>query len=701
MEENHQKQTGWHKIAYELALVALIAAIGLFLIKDLLHPQKLVQTGDVWGLSEWTYYLKVALSQKALLPSWSHLWCGGIPFFGIVPPFNYFLFAAINFFVNYPIYSVQYATVIFFVFAGISFYFFAKDLTKNTLAAFVGAIIYMAMPVHIGSLVVMGMTDLMVVYALAPLILLTISRAPKNYFSLFWLIILGCIFLLTQIEAAFIYFVFLFAPYLIFTIFSNWTKFKKTIASFITKPSAVFLSLFTSLTTLAFYISTIQAKKFFSFHDQTYIYEGRSIYSMEKISDLFHKAKNAIDLFQHPQTEYYLGAVLLTAVLGFIVALLALKTAKKEKQALVFFLIVGSVSLWACFSNLWGTSTFYSLPFIKEMRVPFRFFYILAMVVALFNSYLVTFLPKFFKQNQQIYSSLVLAILILLTIRIDFKPYFSFYKDSLLPSAVEKDFCQEIYASLPKNELQTPKRIFVYSGLNFPHRCASEEQNVETLNNWLRWNQTALQTKATEDLYRFSDEYKTDPQALGKLKDLSVDYLVLGQQLTQNIINKNEVDQNFDKIAEEVNSSNNFELIQKAQTQNSKINVYKVKEALPKAYITDGENIRQVEINSMQFSPNGFNISLKSDFNGSLVLSYFDAPWWKITDNSNVVKKGGEHPYFINFPISQGKHTITLTYNYPFRKNAFYSLFASIAASTAVTIYIRSTLKKNYKQQSR
>jgi hypothetical protein len=103
----------------------------------------------------------------------------------------------------------------------------------------------------------------------------------------------------------------------------------------------------------------------------------------------------------------------------------------------------------------------------------------------------------------------------------------------------------------------------------------------------------------------------------------------------------------------------------------------------------------------MQFSPNGFNVSLNSDFNGSLVLSYFDAPWWEITDNSNVVKKGSEHPYFINFPISQGKHTITLTYNYPFRKNAFYGLLATIAASIAVAIYLGLTLKKNPKQHSR
>ena len=135
---------------------------------------------------------------------------GGVPFPGSVPPADFFLVFPLYFITgNIPV-AYNLAIIIMFSLAGISMYLHLKNLSQNYLASFLGALLYIVIPVHIGSMMMMGMFDIICAYALIPLVLLFTDRflEREKQLDLILLSLFLSWVLLSQIEYAFIFLMF-------------------------------------------------------------------------------------------------------------------------------------------------------------------------------------------------------------------------------------------------------------------------------------------------------------------------------------------------------------------------------------------------------------------------------------------------------------------------------------------------------------
>lgn len=511
-----------------LALIA-ICAVGTYITYHLLDYKDKIFLGDYVGLSTWTSFFFKSIVNFGVFPTWSHLWQGGMPFFGLVPPGFYFITGFIRLFTSSSSGAVYLTAFIFFVLGGVTMFFYILNLTKSRLAALFAGIFYLIIPVHTGSMLTNGMADLTICLALIPLILLGIDKTfedarPWRIFSLAFLI---CVFFLVQIEMAVLVLIFILVPVLAYKLIAYRKRIGRVIGSFIKNPWAVLATIFVVLLSASFYCASLTQSDNFAYHSETTVADGRDSYSFKKISDIVtQKAQSASDIYTNTKAEYYLGW--LPIILFFIFAITSIFGLEKAENGTIMitffywrkkgrqrmardvFLVLSALFFFlACFNN-WPifNSIVKYIPVLSKMRVPFRFYYFFIIIFIVAVSYLIKDLYDFLgtKIGRGRYKKLVgtgLFLLVMVPLFISYKPYFRLYLAKFFPS--EDISCEQIYAAAKSS---SEKIIRLYDFPESLELCAKDgAQSFETTHSWLSWTETQKADQFVDNMEVGNEEY--------------------------------------------------------------------------------------------------------------------------------------------------------------------------------------------------
>ncbi|MDM7999096.1 MAG: hypothetical protein QUS33_03610 [Dehalococcoidia bacterium] len=490
----------------DAALMLVLVGFPLYLMRFLFDWNDRVLASDLSGAWGWFYWLKESLFTFHQLPTWSPLWLGGIPFFGIVPPAGFFLV--------FPFYLVTGDTpaaynlgiIIMFSLAGLPMYAYLKHLSHNRLVSFLGASIYIVLPVHACSMVFWGHFEIICAYAVVPLMLLLTDYLLDGgkQIALMLLVLLVSFVLLLQIEFAFIFLLF-YIPYLIFALAMRRIGLRSILALIKKNRTGVIIGLVILLIPVSFYITVIMQYGRFAGLTKEQIEGGLPVYTLKHFGDTFQERlpSGLRGFFGTPQMECYSGGCSFLILLASTASVVLEKGHRRAQ--LLFFLIAGVASLllsMGIFGPLFPAIRAV-LPFVSGMRVPLRFYYIFAVCLPILFALALPALGTRLARISTVSSSkrrLLLngvPLLLVAVSVIDFSPSLDFYRHRVLDrdqynvlSSFLEDRLEE--DNLPADD---PVRILIVPDGVEPDRLArlettdSGQFTVEVSQSWLGWNQ--------------------------------------------------------------------------------------------------------------------------------------------------------------------------------------------------------------------
>jgi 6-pyruvoyl-tetrahydropterin synthase related domain len=498
----------YKKYTADILAVLLLIAISLYLTRFLLDWNNKALFSDL-GLSwAWLYWFKESLFTFHQFPTWSPLWMGGMPFWGMVPPGAFVLVLPLYLITGNAPTAYNLAVIIMFLFSGVFMYLYLKHLSRNSLISFLGAVIYMILPVHTSAMMVHGLFEISCGYTVVPLVLLFTERflERKSGIDLLLLSLSFSFVMLSQIEVGLLLLLF-YLPYLIFTMFFKKVGFKSLWGIIKKNKSLVIISLLVFLVPLSFYGTVLCERNNFSGLTAQEIKGGIQFYTLRHFSDAFlAKAANTLDTFNIVATEHYSGPLSFVILLGSFLFLI-LEKEKRRIAQLLFFLLMGLAFLilsMGVYGPLFPVLR-NIIHVLSDMRVAVRFYPFFALCLPILFALSALSFHKLTANTTRIpfrvrsIVNIVIPILLVIGLTIDYFPYFSFYRDRVVS---QQDMVNKLSLFLKENiELdESPKgniaRICIYqTGGTCLDRISSIETKggaqfvIETAQTSLPWNQ--------------------------------------------------------------------------------------------------------------------------------------------------------------------------------------------------------------------
>jgi hypothetical protein len=421
----------------DILSIAFLLAISLYLTRPLLHLTTRVLWSDLGVSWAWLYWLRESIFTFHQFPTWSPLWMGGMPFFGMVPPIGFYLALPLYLMTGSAPAAYNLGMIIMFCLSGVSMYLYLKHISRNSLLSLLGAIIYLVLPVHISAMMTWGLFEISCGYAVAPLVLLFTERFLDNKKGLdLFLLSLSLSFVaLVQIEHSFLFLLFFYLPYLVFSLVLKKAGLRQLVDFAKTHKACVIAVVLVIMIPITFYIPLLAERGNFKGLLPHEIEAGLDHYTFKHFSDTFTlKANEFLDTWRTTATEHYSGPV---AFLILLASMFLLARDRKGTHAaqLLFFLLMAMAMLilsMGIFGPLFSTARTV-VPFLADMRVAVRFypFFAICLPVLFVLSALsfIKFFPRIPRASARVGSLLVRGIPMLLVIALilDFIPYFDFY----------------------------------------------------------------------------------------------------------------------------------------------------------------------------------------------------------------------------------------------------------------------------------
>lgn len=488
-----------------LIILALVG-FSLWLMRFLFSWGSQILASDLSGAWAWFYWLKESLFTFHQLPTWSPLWTGGMPFFGMVPSAGYFFILPFYLVTRDIPAAYNLATIVMFSLAGAAMYVYLKHLTTSRLVAFLGALLYVILPVHTCSMVLWGHFEIVCTYAIVPFVLLFTDRFldGAGQTSLVLLGLLVSFVLLLQIEYALIFLLF-YISYLVFALAIRRRGWRSMIETVRRNKLGFVICLLVLLIPLSFYLTVVFQYDRFSSLTREQVEGGLPLYTLKHFSDPF-QARLPGDLgsfFEMPRTECYSGGI------SFVILLAAAASVVLDKEGrrahMLFFLLAGLASLilsMGIYGPLFPVVR-KIIPFLSGMRVPLRFYYVFALCLpVLFALALLSFrslaagVPALSAGRRRLLFHGVPVLLVIIMI-VDVSPYFDFYRHRVLDreqynkvaSFIEERIKQDSHPG------DGPARVLVVPDGVDPDRMAVFETGddgqfvIEMSQSWLTWDQ--------------------------------------------------------------------------------------------------------------------------------------------------------------------------------------------------------------------
>ena len=299
--------------------ILLLTAISLYLTRPLLNLGTKVLWSDLPVSWAWLYWLKESIFTFHQLPTWSPMWMGGMPYFGMVPPAGFYFALPLYLIAGNAPGAYNLGVVIMFCLSAVSMYLYLKHLSTHPLLSFLGAIIYIVLPVSISTLMVHGLFEILCGYAVAPLVLLFTDRFldHKRSLDLIMLSLLLIFVAMVQIEHSFLFLFFFYLPYVMFALFHKKVGLRQLLTFVRQHKACVLLVIVIILIPISFYVPLLAERGNFKGLLPEEIAAGLDHYTFKQFSDTFTaKAETVLDSFFHPATEHYSGPIVLVILLA-------------------------------------------------------------------------------------------------------------------------------------------------------------------------------------------------------------------------------------------------------------------------------------------------------------------------------------------------------------------------------------------------
>jgi hypothetical protein len=470
---------------------------------------------------------------------------GGMPYFGMVPPAGFFFALPLYLVTGSAPAAYNLGMIIMSCLSGVSMYLYLKYVSRNSLVSFLGAVIYLVLPVRSSAFMVHGTFEILCGYAVAPLVLLFTERFLDNKKG--WdliLLSLSLVFVsLVQIEHSFLFLLFFYLPYVIFTLFLKKVGLRELLTFVKENKACVVAVTLIVLIPISFYVPLLAERGNFKGLLPEEIDAGLTHWTFKHFSDTFTaKAGNVFDTFYYPATEHYSGPIALVILLAAFFFLARNRKGVYSTQ-LVFFLVM-AMALLILSMGLYGPLFPVAravVPFLADMRVAVRFYPFFALclpILFVFSSLsfikLMAGIPRI---PTRAGSLLARAILMLLTIclALDFMPYFDFYHARVVdPGQMYQEgrsfLRDELYQNTSVRGNQARVLVYPISGTNPDPISRLEETDtgqftIEITQTTLFWDQY----KEAVDYYYSAFEGITETRGhlAFYMNLMSIDYVLL------------------------------------------------------------------------------------------------------------------------------------------------------------------------------
>jgi hypothetical protein len=491
----------------DILSIAFLLAISLYLTRPLLNLSTRVLWSDLGVSWAWLYWLKESIFTFHQFPTWSPLWMGGMPFFGMVPPIGFYLALPLYLITGNPPAAYNLGVIIMFCLSGVSMYLYLRHLSRNSLLSLLGAIIYLVLPVHTSAMMTWGMFEISCGYAVAPLVLLFTERFLDHRKGLDLLLLsLSLSFVaLVQIEHSFLFLLFFYLPYLLFTLFLKKVGVRQLLAFTKRNKACVVAVALIILIPITFYVPLLAERGNFKGLLPHEIEGGLNHYTFKHFSDTFTlKANEFLDTWRTTATEHYSGPVAFLILLASMF-FLALDRKGTHAAQLLFFLLMAMAMLilsMGIFGPLFSTSRTV-VPFLADMRIAVRFypFFAICLPVLFVLSSLsfAKFVARIPRVSARVRSLLVRGapVLLVILLVLDYVPYLEIYHARVVDRAQMYECNTFLKETLTQNSLTrgNQARVLVYPSGSLMDKVSSVEDTdtgqftIEITQTSLHWDQ--------------------------------------------------------------------------------------------------------------------------------------------------------------------------------------------------------------------
>jgi hypothetical protein len=344
-----------------------------------------------------------------------------------------------------------------------------------------------------------GHFEILCAYAVLPFVLLFTDLLLQRKAGLYLFLLAGCLsfVLLSQIEFAFI-FLLLYAPYIVFTLYTKRVGWQQLLSIVSTNRVWVIMTLLVLSIPLYFYISVITQYGYFAGLQPHDIEGGLSHYTLQHFGDVFMaKADDLSDSWVRPSTDYYASPIAFVVLLAATV-LVHMDKDKKRAAAILFFLVMGMafLILSAGVNGPLFPLLRQIVPALQGMRVPVRFYYCFAVCLPVIFSLSCVSLSEMWPGTSRtsaragsVIRSLV-PLLLVLGLVLDFAHYFDLYHLRLVN---RQEFDRQL-VFLEENIPRDPPSNGVITRIEFypPYATPAEywtHSDLELAGTALPWNQ--------------------------------------------------------------------------------------------------------------------------------------------------------------------------------------------------------------------
>ena len=299
-----------HRCFADAASVLVLLGLSLFLMRFLFDWNSSVLASDLSGAWAWFYWFKESLLGFDRFPAWSPLWMGGMPFFGIVPPAGFVLIIPLYLLTGDIPGAYHLGTILAFSVSGLTMYAYLRHLSQRRLVSFLGAVLYLTLPVHMSSMMFWGHFEILCAYAVIPLVLLLTDRwlDGRGQVNLMLLAVAVGLTLLLQIEYALIFLLF-YIPYLVFALAVRHMGPRSLLALASRSKAGVAICLLVLLVPLLFYVTVLSEYGQFSSLTPEQVEGGLWVYTLRHFGDPFQDrlAGGLQGYFSMSTADYYAG----------------------------------------------------------------------------------------------------------------------------------------------------------------------------------------------------------------------------------------------------------------------------------------------------------------------------------------------------------------------------------------------------------
>ncbi len=534
-----------HRYCPDAFLILLLLGISLYLMRPLFDWSTRALASDLLGSWAWFSWLKESLFAFHQFPAWTPLWMSGMPFFGMVPPSGFFLVLPAYLITSDIPAAYNIATIAAFSLAGPSMYLYLKHLTGRRPASFLGALLYVILPVHICSMMFWGLFDILWTYSLIPLVLLFTDRFldGRGQLNLVALGVLLSLVLTLQLEYALIFLLF-YVCYLVLALSIRRIGPRSMAALAGRSKAGVAICLLAMLVPLSFYATALTQYRHFGGLTPTEVEAGLNFWTFTHFSDPFQDrlAGGLPGYFAAPQADCYSGPLSFLVILAAIAATMVDKEGRRPQ--LLFFLAAGLASLILAMglSGPLFPALRKMVPLLSGMRMPLRFYYIFALSLPVLLALSSVSLGRLMATATTRLSRLpaprlltaAVSVLLVVVLVIDFGSYFDVYHERVLNRRALDGLTTFLQDRIEADHASTDNiaRVLILPEMaGQPDRLATFAQDepgrttIELVQSWLQWSNYHAAVAFNSTMYA---GITADNQTLGFYAELlACDYILL------------------------------------------------------------------------------------------------------------------------------------------------------------------------------